>query len=128
MPHSLINQLDTAQRITLGQVDQEAITMAIKCADPLAIVKNGRVESYLVPAELIQGLIDAHNTALGEMGKRVAESVPLELGYTTKDIGRTFGIDSDGINKALSNLSRALENDPAIARMKAFKMPQVKVL
>lgn len=127
MPHSLINQLETAQRITLGQVDQEAITMAVECADPLAIVKHGRVESYLVSAELMQSLIEAHNTALGEMGKRVAESVPVELGYTTEDIGKAFAIDVGGINKAMSDLSRAFENDPAIAGMKAFKMPLVKV-
>lgn len=78
MPHNLINQLETAQRITLGQVDQESITMAVECSDSLAIVKHGRVESYLVPAELMQSLIDAHNMALGEMGRRVADSVPLE--------------------------------------------------
>lgn len=128
MSYSPINQLETAQRITLGQVDQETITMAVECADSLAIVKHGRVGSYLVPAELMQSMIEAHNTALGEMGKRVAESVPIELGYTTKDIGKAFDIDMDEINESFSKLSRALQNDPAIARMKIFKMPLVKVL
>lgn len=61
MAHMLINVIETAQRITLGQVDQEAITMAVECADPLAIVKHGRVEAFLVPAGMMSKLVGVNS-------------------------------------------------------------------
>lgn len=127
MSHILINQLETAQRITLGQVDREAINMAVDCEDTLAIVKHGRVESYVVPADVMQSLIEAHNTALKEMGQRVAKSVPIEPAYTTHDICDVLGVDVNAIRDSFGALSRALQNDPAIEGMKTFRMPLVKL-
>jgi hypothetical protein len=57
MNNDLETIIESAQKITLGQVDNGTLATAVTCADTLAIARHGRVESYVVPKHLIDDLL-----------------------------------------------------------------------
>lgn len=50
--------IEQAQKITLGQVDNGTLATAVTCGETLAIARHGRVESYLVPKHIIEELLN----------------------------------------------------------------------
>ncbi|RBO83414.1 hypothetical protein [Marinomonas aquiplantarum] len=88
MTDNLEITIEQAQKITLGQVDNGTLATAVTCADSLAIVRHGRVESYLVPKHTIDELlnrlaiIECENKHL--LGEKVSQSIKVPtLSYAT---------------------------------------------
>lgn len=80
MTQSMIEQITLAQKVTLGQVDNGMLATAVTCADTLAIVRHGRVESYVVPVHIIEDLLNG--LAVLECDKRLSESTVFDVGQS----------------------------------------------
>ena len=75
--------IEQAQKITLGQVDNGTLATAVTCGETLAIARHGRVESYLVPKYLLDealmkiAVLECDNKRL--LGEKVEEPVTVTL-------------------------------------------------
>lgn len=57
--NQIVTEMQTAPRITLGQVDNALLTTMVQCGDPLAITRYGRVEAYVIPVDQANDLANA---------------------------------------------------------------------
>ncbi|MGO3406771.1 hypothetical protein [Marinomonas sp.] len=57
MESKIEQNIENAQRITLGQIDNGTLATAVNCADTIAIARHGRVESYVVPKQFIDEML-----------------------------------------------------------------------
>lgn len=89
MSNELEQSIENAQKITLGQVDNGTLATAVTCAESLAIVRHGKVESYVVPKYLVDdflmkvAVLECDNKRL--LGERVAASIGthrVKIGYS----------------------------------------------
>jgi len=126
--NNLENTIEQAQKITLGQIDNGTLATVVNCADTVAIVRHGRVESYVMPKHLIDeillkvAVVECDNKRL--LGERVAGSIPVPKSHF---FNRDFKIDMDAVTSCdmphvsesmremeISRRLRTLEKEPKI--------------
>ena len=57
--NQIVAEMQTALRITLGQVDNALLSTMVQCGDALAITRYGRVEAYVIPVDQANDLANA---------------------------------------------------------------------
>jgi hypothetical protein len=57
--NQIVTAIETAPRVTLGQVDNALLSTMVQCGDSLAITRYGRVEAYVLPVDHAQDLANS---------------------------------------------------------------------